>query len=136
MMPKISIWMIRLSLIWLLISALAGSLILIHKAAVLHHSIWILLPVHFELAIWGWLVQFVMGTAYWMFPKKLEEERRGPVLPAWIMVCLFNTGLFFIVTSALSPNIPATITGRALIAGSIIIFAGLIWQRVVTYRDR
>jgi hypothetical protein len=136
MMPAISILMIRLSLIWLLISALAGSLILIHKAAVIHHAIWILLPVHFELAIWGWLVQFVIGTAYWMFPKKLEDERRGPVLPAWIMVFLFNAGLIFIITSALSPNIPAAITGRALIAGSIFIFAGLIWHRVVTYRDR
>ncbi|REL38589.1 hypothetical protein DYD21_01165 [Rhodohalobacter sp. SW132] len=137
MIPKPSIWMIRISMIWLLVSAMAGGLILTHKAADLHPALWSLLPVHYELAIWGWLVQFVIGTAYWIFPKKLEGERRGPVLPAWVMVFLFNIGLIFLVLSSFSPNISANaLIGRSLLAISILIFAGLIWQRVVSYRNR
>lgn len=97
--------------------------------------IWSLLPIHFEFAIWGWLVQFVMGTAYWMFPKKLEGERRGPMLPAWIMVCVFNIGLISLVIVSLVFDFSVAIVGRSLIAVSIIFFVGLIWQRVVTYRN-
>lgn len=137
MMPKASIWMIRLSLIYLLVSVLIGGLILSHKAIDIHPMLWSLLPLHYELAIWGWLVQFVMGTAYWMFPKKLTGERRGPVLPAWIMVGLFNIGLILLATSTLiSGTFVAPLIGRALIGISTILFAGLIWQRVVNYRNR
>lgn len=135
-MPAQTIWMIRLSLAYLLIAVLLGGLIITQKAIDLHPIIWSLLPVHFELAIWGWLVQSVMGTAYWMFPKKLKNERRGPVLPAWVMVCLFNSGLilFGILVHVFAIS-SAAIIGRSLIAVSIIIFSGLIWQRVVTYRN-
>tara|TARA_R100001143_G_scaffold63387_1_gene70074 strand:+ start:12165 stop:12572 length:408 start_codon:yes stop_codon:yes gene_type:complete len=134
-MPAQTIWMIRFSLIYLLISVLIGSLLITHKAINIHPMIWSLLPIHFEFAIWGWLVQFVMGTAYWMFPKKLEGERRGPILPAWIMVCLFNFGLISLVIVSLVLDFSVAIVGRSLIAVSIVIFGGLIWQRVVTYRN-
>ncbi len=136
-MPKQSICMIRLSLVYLFIAVLIGGLILSHKAIDIHPIIWGLLPMHFELAIWGWLVQFVMGTAYWMFPKKLEGERRGPVLPAWLMVTLFNTGLILLSGSTLitESTLPA-VSGRVLIGLSIIIFIWLIWNRIVTYRNR
>jgi len=137
MMPKPTIWMIRFSLIYLLVSVLTGGLILSHKVIDIHPMLWSLLPLHYELAIWGWLVQFVMGTAYWMFPKRLQVDRRGPVLPAWIMVGLFNTGLILLAASTLiSGTIATSLTGRMLIALSIILFAGLNWKRVITYRKR
>jgi len=56
-------------------------------------------PIHYELTIWGWLVQFVMGTAYWIFPRFLKGESRGSALPAWIMVCLYNIGLILLAIS-------------------------------------
>ncbi|MFU8813170.1 MAG: hypothetical protein ACNA78_09390 [Balneolaceae bacterium] len=137
MMPSQSIWMIRLSLIWLFVSAVIGGLLLVHKAVGLHPALWSLLPVHFELAIWGWLVQFLLGTAYWMFPRKLVGARRGPAFPAWMMVALLNTGLLFLVTAAMhTDGVLFAITGRSLIATSILLFFGLIRPRIVTYRNR
>ncbi|CAN5349305.1 hypothetical protein BH23BAC3_BH23BAC3_14470 [soil metagenome] len=128
--------MIRLSLFYLFISAGIGGLLLAHKAINIHPMIWAFLPFHYELAVWGWLVQFVMGTAYWMFPKKLEGERRGPAAPAWGMVILFNTGLALLATASLTPDLIWTlILGRSLIAISILTFASLIWHRIVTYRN-
>lgn len=136
MMPNPSIWMLRLSLFYLLISVSIGGLILFHKATGYLPMIWLLLPLHYELAIWGWLVQFVMGTAYWMFPKKLEGERRGPAAPAWVMILFFNSGLILLATSVFLREITwLPFSGRSLIAFSICIFAALIWQRVVTYRN-
>ena len=136
-MPAQTIWMIRFSLVYLLIAVLIGGLLITHKAIDLHPMLWSLLPVHFELAIWGWLVQFVMGTAYWMFPKKLEGQRRGPTKPAWAIVLILNTGLILLASSALISNsFFLSITGRLLISASILIFATLIWQRIVSYRNR
>ncbi|CAN5358628.1 hypothetical protein BH23BAC3_BH23BAC3_35470 [soil metagenome] len=129
-MTNPSIWMIRLSLLYLLISASTGGMILSHKAITIHPMIWGLLPFHYELAVWGWLVQFVMGAAYWMFPKKLAGERRGPVPPAWVMIILFNSGLLILSTSTFY----TAIVGRSLMTIAILIFIILMWQRVVTYR--
>jgi hypothetical protein len=136
MIPKPAIWMMRLSLINLLIASAAGGLILAHKTIGIHPAIWSILPVHYELAIWGWLVQFVMGTAYWMFPKMLQENRRGPEAPAWFMVFIFNSGLFILAASSfIQYPLFSPAAGRALILISILIFALLIWPRVVTYRN-
>lgn len=135
MIPAPSRWMIRLSLIWLLISAIAGGFILSHKALDLHPAIWSLLTVHYELAVWGWMVQFVMGTAYWMFPKYITGSRRGPEAPAWTLVILFNTGVILLAASPFISISFAALTGRILIGISILLFATLTWQRIVSYRS-
>lgn len=135
MMPTQTIWMIRLSLIYLLIAVLLGGLIITHKAIDLHPMIWSLLPVHFELAIWGWLVQFVMGTAYWMFPKKIQEPRRGPTLPAWLMIFNFNMGVIFLSVHSFLTHIEwISFLGRSFIIVGILLFTYLMWSRIVTYR--
>ena len=135
MLPSPSIWMIRLSLIYLLLAVTAGGLLMIHKAIDLHSALWILLPVHFELAIWGWLIQFVIGTAYWMFPKFLTGTRRGPEWIAWIVLIVYNTGLLLLVNSSfVDSTFQFDITGRTVIAVSLLIFVTLTWNRVVSYR--
>ncbi len=134
-MTNPSIWMIRLSLLYLLISASIGGLILSNIAISIHPMIWGLLPFHYELAVWGWFVQFVMGTSYWMFPKKMEGERRGAVIPAWIMIILFNFGLLILSTSTFNKIVVwSAFVGRSLMAIAVLIFIALIWQRVVTYK--
>lgn len=136
-MPTQSIWMIRLALIYLLASVSIGALILIHKAVPLHPSIWAFLPLHYEMAIWGWMVQFIMGTAYWIFPKFLTGRRRGPEWVGWIVVILFNLGLVLLLISYTTASGLSGImktTGRGVMLFSILTFAGLIWRRLVTYR--
>lgn len=136
-MPLQSIWMIRLSLVYLAIATIIGGLLLIHKAAPIHPAMWALLPVHFELAIWGWMVQFVMGTAYWMFPRFLKGEPRGNSRIATLMAILFNGGLFLLLLSIF--DVYSAIlapAGRGLFLISVLLFAVLIWKRIVSYRKK
>ena len=133
-MPTQTIWMIRFSLVYLLIAVLLGGLIITHKAIDLHPIIWSLLPVHFELAIWGWLVQFVMGTAYWMFPKHVQGKARGNDILAWFLVFSFNLGLILLVLPQNQQfHFPIS---RLLVLISIIIFTCLIFPRIKTYRKK
>ncbi len=136
-MPAQTIWMIRISLVYLLASAIMGALILTNKAFPLHPAIWSLLPVHYEMAIWGWMVQFVMGTAYWMFPRFLTGLRRGPAWAGWIVVLLYNLGLLLLLISAATSASTISmfaVAGRGLLMVSILFFAGLIWNRIVSFR--
>lgn len=134
-MPNQSIWMLRFSLIWLLLSVLLGGLLLIHKAISIHPAVWALLPLHFEMAIWGWFVQFVMGTAWWFFPRYLQGSKRGSESGAWSVCALFNTGLVILLISHLGDIhnlLPAA--ARMIMGTAVFIFVLLIWNRVVTYR--
>ena len=134
-MPAQTLWMLRISLIYFLLAALTGSLLLIHKAIPLHPSAWALLPLHYEIAIWGWVVQFVMGTAYWMFPRFLKGKKHGPENPAWWMVILFNAGLIALLAShVLQPTQYLAPGGRILLAISILLFGFLMWNRVASFK--
>lgn len=135
-MPVQSVWMIRLSMIYLLIAVMIGGFLLIHKATPLHPGIWALLPVHFDLAIWGWLVQFVMGTAYWMFPRHLTGRARGTAARSWVMVLLINIGVLLLVTGYLLPANPyILLIARFCVLLSVTLFISLMWKRIVTYRN-
>lgn len=131
-MPVISIWMIRLSLIFLLLTFVTGSLILMNKAVGWSPVFWALLPVHIEIAVLGWVLQFVMGTAYWMFPRFVEGPKRGSKKKAWVMVGVLNIG---IILSALALGNPwVQFAGRLVLLTGVLLFVSLMWKRVVSYR--
>ncbi len=136
MMPSQSIWMIRSSLLYLMFSVSIGTAILLQKVITLHPFIWAMLPAHYEMAIWGWIVQLAMGTAYWMFPRKLEEPKRGPEWAGWSVFIFFNFGLILLVISTLFRSFTyGAVYGRGFILISVLIFVILILQRIVTYRN-
>lgn len=134
-MPVQSIWMIRISLIYLLAAFVAGALLLIHKGIVVHFSIWSLLQVHIEMALFGWLIQLVLGTAYWILPRFLEGPGRGSSYLAWLMVILLNAGLWIYIFSHLQliPEVGFLI-GRLLEWSAVGLFVHLHWSRIVPYR--
>jgi membrane-bound acyltransferase YfiQ involved in biofilm formation len=135
-MPKPSVWMIRLSLVYLLLSFLAGAIILLHKAVPLHNAIWALLPIHIEMAFFGWVLQLTMGTAYWIFPRFLEGHRRGDPRWVWPMVLLMNSGILLtIVSTAGILSDHWMVTGRIFEILAVLLFILLHWQRVVTYKN-
>lgn len=135
-MPVQSVWLIRLSLIYFFIAVVLGGILLSHKVVEIHPSVWALLPLHFEMAIWGWIIQFVLGTAYWMFPRFLKTPKRGSSLAAWYGIILFNAGIITVLLSHLISSQWLRIPGRFLILAGIVTFIGLMWGRVVTYRNR
>lgn len=135
-MPRPSVWMIRTSFVSLAIVAVSGALILINKGSGFHPATWALLPLHYELAIWGWLGQFVMGTAYWMFPRYLVGKPRGSETEAWLAAALLNAGVLFIILDAyMDQDLILAAAGRGIVIIAILIFIRLMAGRVVSYRD-
>ncbi len=136
-MPTQTIVLLRISFVYLILAVTIGGILLFHKVQPLHPAIWALLPIHFEAAIWGWLIQFVMGTAYWMFPRHLEGEARGSTSLAWSMVGFFNLGMLLLITGyfPVTDLLNLKAIGRVFIICSILLFVRLNWSRVVSYRN-
>lgn len=135
-MPTPSRWMIRISMLFLLMGMTMGAMMLIQKAYSIHPAIWILLPVHIEVTIFGWIVQFTLGTAYWMLPRFLTGSSRGNSSLAYAMVVLLNTGIIFVIAdSLLSFALPLDLIGRLFELAAVGLFVKLHWNRAVTYRN-
>lgn len=136
-MPAVSRWMIRLSLMYLLAGILAGAFLLVHKVYPLHASAWLLLPMHIEVTIFGWIVQITLGTAYWMLPRYLKGRPRGRRWLGWVMAICLNLGIVFIIIDLLE-WVPVSLrfAGRLLQVIAVLLFIYLHWNRIVTYRNK
>lgn len=134
-MPTPSRWMIGCSFVYLLLGILLGALMLIHKACPLHPSIWMLLPLHIEITIFGWIIQLTLGTAYWMLPRFLQGPPRGDSNLAYAMIASLNLGIIFVIAdSLLSSTLPFGLLGRIFELVAVLLFVMLHWNRIVTYR--
>ena len=107
------------------------------KAYPAYTAFWRLLPVHIEMLIFGFIIQFTMGTAYWILPRYLETADRGSLLLAGSMVGLFNIGIVINMASYLQ-YLPraAILWGRSFEAAAVILFIWLHWNRAVTHRKK
>jgi hypothetical protein len=127
-MPRLSVWFVRASLIYLLLGFTFGSLILAQKGISYYPAVWNLFPVHMEFLLIGWFAQLAMGVAFWILPRFSSGPPRGNVKLLWISFVLINLGIVF---SALHLWFPAaTLIGRAAQAGAGIVFAIGLWRRV------
>jgi len=134
-MPLISRWMIRCSFIYLFLGVGTGAFMLIQKAYPIHPSVWQLLPIHIEMLIFGWIIQFTLGTAYWMLPRFLEGPQRGPRWAAFMMAIILNIGILLtLADDIILTELPVQRSGRALELLAVLIFVSLHWNRIVTYR--
>lgn len=134
-MPAPSRWMIRCSLLYLLAGFIIGALMLIAKAYPAYSQFWAFLPVHIEILIFGFIIQFTMGTAYWILPRLLKSKPRGSGYLARLMVICLNFGIGFIIIDSLAwTEVPLRLAGRTLEVLAVVIFIALHWDRVVTYR--
>lgn len=134
-MPGVSRWMIRLSLSYFVISAGIGTTILINKANPFFPEIWQYLPVHIELMIFGWIIQFTLGTAYWILPRFLATKERGNEKLAVLMPLSLNAGILLEVLSNSGLGMRLALYGRILEALAVVVFILLHWKRVVSYAE-
>lgn len=138
-MDRLSIVMVRSSLIWLLAGVVIGGLMLVDRGIPGDWRLW-MAPSHGHMLFVGWLVQFALGIAYWLMPRKRSTER--PLgyreTPALAGVVALNVGL---VLRAVAEPLERTGHGNALtlalLAGSsalqvaaIALFAGQLWPRI------
>lgn len=76
-MPKYTSLFIRTSFIYLLIGTFLGFLLLTNKAYNFNFKIWSLLPIHIDLLIYGWFLQFIFGMSFWMMPRYVSAKPYG-----------------------------------------------------------
>jgi heme/copper-type cytochrome/quinol oxidase subunit 1 len=129
-LPKLSVWMVRASLVYMGVGFLFGALILYHKGIPIDGRIWKLLNPHIELMIFGWTMQFVMGIAFWILPRFSGEQRYGRVYLGWWSFMLLNGGVVLTSIAYWFALEIYTLAGRLLILFGVMDFVLLIWPRV------
>ena len=130
-MPGLSRLLIRASLLHLLAGITIGALLLIEKAVGLSPGLWRLTSAHNHILLFGWMVQLVIGVAYWILPRFPEPRVRGKVWPVWAVFVLINGGPLLVGLAPLSGAAALfSVAGRAAEAGAAAAFALHAWPRV------
>ncbi len=127
-MPRLSVWFVRLSLIYFLFGFTFGALILAQKGISYYPPVWKLFPIHMEFLLIGWFAQLAMGVAFWILPRFSSGPPRGNVGLVWISFVLINLGILSSVFSLWFPA--ALLIGRAAEAVAGVFFAAGLWRRV------
>lgn len=132
-MPRLSRWMIRAALLYLWAGITIGGLLLTHKGVPLHPTLWGWLPVHIEFLLIGWLVQLVMGVAFWILPRFLTKPRRPRTWMAYLAFALLNIGIGLVAATGLGRWArPFLLAGRIAEVSAVLLFAGHAWGRIVS----
>ena len=130
MVPKASIWMIRASLLYLLVGMLIGAGMLATKAEPSFAWFYSYLNLHVEILLIGWTLQLFMGTAYWILPRHPSGPARGPEWKIWGVLVLLNVAMLFAVASAFTFLSMPLFVARALELTAFIFFVTAMWPRV------
>jgi cbb3-type cytochrome oxidase subunit 1 len=127
-MPKVSLVFIRWSLIQLGIASTIGLLLLISKATGEWMHIWMIRPLHTEGMWFGWIINLVLGTAWWIMPKRHDfPDKYGNQFLGWLSFALIQGDwLFRIVINAHQ----APMLVRFLPLFGMICFVFGIWPRL------
>jgi hypothetical protein len=129
-MPRLSVWFVRCSLLYLLSGFTLGSLLLANKGASLTPWIWTLLPAHMEFLLLGWMAQLAMGVAFWILPRFGSGQPRGRESMIYSAFVLLNLGIWMVALEPYSGSPLLTLSGRALEALGGILFLFGSWQRI------
>lgn len=131
--------MVRASLCWLAAGAVVGGLMLLDSALPGSLAAW-LAPTHAHMLFVGWFLQFALGVAYWLLPRK-----RTPVQPLGynerlgsVAMLALNAGLLLRVVAEpierMGWGSGLTEGALGLVAllqvSAIILFVTQLWPRV------
>jgi cbb3-type cytochrome oxidase subunit 1 len=128
-MPRLSVWFIRMALLYLLAGFTFGALLLTHKGVPYEPQLWRWRPAHIELLLVGWMLQLAMGVAYWILPR--FQQQRGNAVAAWAAFWLLNAGVVLAIVAVLLPAHGwSAALGRLFDAGAAAAFAANAWPRI------
>jgi hypothetical protein len=142
-MPRLSVWMVHSSLIYLIVGFSIGAALLVHKGVALNpafmyrggYALWNLLPAHIEFLMFGWIVNLIFGVAYWILPRFSLPPRRGNTVLAVVAFGLLNFGIILSAVSPFLKTLPwLVILGRAFQVGGVLAFVLHAWPRVKAAR--
>lgn len=130
-MPRLSVWMIRFSIYYLVQGFTLGALMLINKGLPLMPWAWGLLPLHIESVLFGWTLQFGMGMAFWILPRFARGQPRGN--EAWFLMSfvLLNIGIWLVgLADLVAYPVWLRLLGRLLEVIAVVEFSLQAWRRV------
>jgi hypothetical protein len=137
--------MVRLALLWMLAGFLIGGAMLVDRDLPGDWRLW-MQPTHGHMLFVGWFLQFALGIAYWLLPRKRTAER--PVgydlRLAQVAVAALNIGLLCrVVSEPLERDGHASDGTMLLLALSALlqivaaaIFVVQLWPRVAPRTPR
>lgn len=129
-MPRLSVYLVRASFIYLLLGFTIGALMLANKGVMISTSIWSLLPLHIEFAFSGWMIQLTMGAAFWILPRFSKGAPRGDERFSWLAFLLLNTGIALVIVDVLLQFSMLNFVGRILEALGLVSFVLGNWGRI------
>lgn len=130
-MPKLSVWMVKASLVYMGIGFFVGSLILHHKGIPIYPWTWKLLNPHIEIMIFGWTIQLVMGVAFAILPRFSDRDNRyGAEYLGWWSFYLMNSGVALTALAEWHAMSHLVFVGRLLVLLAILTFTIMIFPRV------
>ena len=130
-MPRLSVFLVRASLIHLGIGFLFGAFILAHKGTATMPWAWQLFQPHHEIMIFGWTIQFVMGISFYILPRFSQRVHRyGVVRLGWASFWLLNMGVSLVVLASLLNQEVGILVGRVLSLLAVILYVVMIWSRI------
>ncbi len=137
-MDRLTSLMVRASFAWLLAGVLLGGLMLTDRLAPGAWRAWVS-PTHGHILFVGWFVQFVVGIAYWLLPRRRTTERplgygeRAALLAAIAL----NGGLLLRAVAEPAERTghvggwtqSALVASAALQVAAVAIFVAQLWPR-------
>lgn len=138
-MDRLTAVMVRISLGWLLSGFVIGGVMLVDRVVPGAWRAW-MAPSHGHMLFVGWFLQFALGIAFWLLPRK-----RSPDQPlgynerlAWLGVGALNTGLLLRICSEPLERVRQgnAVTIAMLFASAILqiaaatIFVVQLWPRI------
>lgn len=123
-MPLASRIFLRLALIHLVVGSTLGAWLLSAKGGWPTFAPAVLRPAHIEMLLAGWLLNLIMGTAYWILPRHTTGPARGRAGPVVFALVALNAG---VIAAGCAGWL---VGGRALEALAAAAFALHAWRRV------
>ncbi len=132
-MPYLSRLFIKTAFLYLMAGAAIGALLLIQKGVSGWGSVWQYLPLHIQWMVFGWILQLVMGVAYWMLPRFGAERRReGAAAAAYF---LMNLGILLLAIAQMAGNSNLTILGSLTEISAVLSFIIHAWPRIKPFAE-
>ena len=149
-MPTTSRLFVRASFLYLSLGAIIGALLLINRWIPLGSAVLALRASHIEFLLAGWLIQLILGVAWWLFPPMALRPRPGSSTPIrrgqaqrgseplfWTTFAFLNAGVLlqavfaplYTWTNVRAFNLLASISGLFLLVAAITFVINM-WGRV------
>jgi hypothetical protein len=141
----VSVRLVRTSLLWLLLGFALGALMLSDNLLPGEWRQWFA-PTHGHILFVSWFLQFAVGVAYWLLPRKRSPTQPLGYLPSLARAAylLLNAGLALrVVAEPLDHAGHGSAATDWLLAGSSLLqFAAIaiivyqLWRRVIPHPVR